>query len=1269
MVAAFAAHGVAPEGASQGRDMGWLIMISRTRRARLASALVLALAALSPAQNADVPAAPVITPSRVTDFVGNVSVTMDYSGNGDKILYTLNGGDPGSSLVKPDQYTGTPIPITETTTLRAVRVAKGQKSAMATGVYTQKQLPEPKAQYGGLLNFAETALCTLTVASPGIPSDIHYTWNGAAPTAADSAYSAPLYLNGTRTLKAAAFHDGYAASTVLSAPFIRVGKVATPAANPPSGSPFDAKTFPVVLTASATPGARFRYTLNPAAKAAAWLATSDTVWLVGNQIGAVTTLKAVAVKSPMIPSDTLTALYTYLPRLSKPVATPAEPDTFYDTVRVRLSADPGAVLHCTYDGKTIPTKDSPICDSVKLLDNTTTIKALAVKAPQQASEVLVAAYTLRLSKPNAKPPTTDFSDSLRILLSSPSPGAHIYYTLDGSKPTTPYDSGGFEITDSTSLRAIAVKSPETSLVAAFEYRKTATPAIPGPYFDPTGKDFHDSERVTLSTQDARDSIYYTFGDTVPDSKSGHLYKAPIPLYRSTRVNAFAYRGGSPASKVGSQNYTLIPSPPTAKPPGGSFPNSVEVLLSTTTRDAEIWFWYGTGGFDEKLSHQYTKDSHPKMFVSDHLKAVTITNADHKMSAEFNGDYTVFPFTESDTLRPGQSRTVEGGYVFTNSSSSPVNAKVASTDDSGIGGFAGLGLGVQLSSAGAALPVITYARKAGYHESLYRLGPDDRVEFVTADSSASLVKPGLYFAAVDTQPPVLKVVGEEVHYGDSTRIRLAVIDNIANPLCLLESASAPGFHALTDQDSSGDYVFKLKGASFAPLWFRARADDFTNKARFPADSGGTYFVQQAWSRFASPAVWNIGISQALPWDFVGVPSDTSTPLTVKKLKLENPGLPLAALIYSDGYIALKDEDRIPAGGFWIGSTRQASSLNFVNVISPSSGADGVFHIRVHPGWNSITNPSWEKLYWPISRGEARYSRRMVKSLYAFRPDSGTFDKTDSLEVWKGYYVHSFLTEDTVVGLLRTPAALPLARAAAPQGGRLELSFGSGVGLPLLLGAETYAQDGVSAEDEPQLPAWKGSAQLWSQRGARRLMTDVLRFDPQKVCKWTLVSDPGEATAGRSSALRLLAGAWPDGFEAWALSPARRVKTRLSQGVELPPGDADVPDTLSIFAGPAAKLAGVPELNGARESIGAPEWSLIPGRDVLLLKATVPQGARLRAELWTAAGRKLTDFDSGELGAGFHAFNLPLSGRSGLGFLRLRISTADGDAHFVRKLVLP
>ncbi len=129
------------------------------------------------------------------------------------------------------------------------------------------------------------------------------------------------------------------------------------------------------------------------------------------------------------------------------------------SVEINCPTD-GATIYYTIDGND-PTTESAVYSSAIAVNATTTIKAFAVKDGMTNSGVASATYTLKCATPTITVPSGAFLNTKEVTMSS-SDGASIYYTIDGSEPTsssTAYDpSNKPSISATTTLKAIATKS-------------------------------------------------------------------------------------------------------------------------------------------------------------------------------------------------------------------------------------------------------------------------------------------------------------------------------------------------------------------------------------------------------------------------------------------------------------------------------------------------------------------------------------------------------------------------------------------------------------------------------------------------------------------------------------------------------------------------------------------------------------------------------------------------------------------------------------------
>ncbi len=145
-----------------------------------------------------------------------------------------------------------------------------------------------------------------------------------------------------------------------------------------------------------------------------------------------------------------------------------------------------------------------------------------------------------------------------MTLTDSTPGATIYYTTNGTTPTTastPY-TGAIPVSTTTTINAIAVGGNfGPSAVASGTYTiRAATPSM-----SPTPYTYTTAQTVTLTDSTPGATIYYTTNGTTPTTASTP-YTGPITVSTTTTINAIAAGGSSGPSAVASGTYTVTPAP-------------------------------------------------------------------------------------------------------------------------------------------------------------------------------------------------------------------------------------------------------------------------------------------------------------------------------------------------------------------------------------------------------------------------------------------------------------------------------------------------------------------------------------------------------------------------------------------------------------------------------------------------------------------------------------------------------------------------------------
>jgi alpha-tubulin suppressor-like RCC1 family protein len=257
---------------------------------------------------------------------------------------------------------------------------------------------------------------------------LHYTANGADPTAADPvvASGGAVAVDRSLTLKVRASKPGSVTSPVASAAYEL--KVIQPTLAPSSGAYAGPQE---VLASTTTPGASIRVTVDGTEPSAASAPAAGAITV--SETG---TLKARAWKDGWTPSDTAYASYWITAgTVATPTIASGPATTGTALVTLHCSTD-DATLRYTRDG-TDPTMTSPVYRYPFLVTGTSTIKVRAYRPGFTASAI--ASVSLALDDPNVVPTPTirpaggQFAAGAMVTAQS-SGEATIRYTTDGRDP-------------------------------------------------------------------------------------------------------------------------------------------------------------------------------------------------------------------------------------------------------------------------------------------------------------------------------------------------------------------------------------------------------------------------------------------------------------------------------------------------------------------------------------------------------------------------------------------------------------------------------------------------------------------------------------------------------------------------------------------------------------------------------------------------------------------------------------------------------------------
>jgi hypothetical protein len=524
-------------------------------------------------------ATPVFSPVAGT-YTSVETVTISDATSGATIYYTTNGTTPttGSSVYS------SPLPVSTSQTIEAVAIASGYSlSAVSSAAYTIN-LPAAATPTFSPAAGAYGPAQTVTISDATSGATIYYTTNGTTPTVSSSVYSSAITVSATETLEAIAIASGYSQSAVGSAAYTINGAVAMPTFSPAAGAYGPAQT---VTISDTTSGATIYYTTNGTTPTTASSTYSSAI-----TVSATETLEAIAAKTGYSNSAVGSAAYTINGAVATPTFSPAA-GAYGPAQTVTISdTTSGATIYYTTNGTT-PTTASSTYSSAITVSATETLEAIAAKTGYSNSAVGSAAYTINgaVATPTFSPAAGTYSSTQTVTISDSTSGATIYYTTNGTTPTTASSTYSSAITVSATetLEAIAAKTGYTnSAVASAAY--TINGAVPTPTFSPVAGTYGPAQTVTISDSLSGSTIYYTTNGTTPTTASS-VYSSAITVSATKTLEAIAAKTGYSNSAVGSAAYTIngAVATPTFSPAAGTYSSAQTVTITDSTSGATIYY--------------------------------------------------------------------------------------------------------------------------------------------------------------------------------------------------------------------------------------------------------------------------------------------------------------------------------------------------------------------------------------------------------------------------------------------------------------------------------------------------------------------------------------------------------------------------------------------------------------------------------------------------------------------------------------------------------
>jgi hypothetical protein len=496
--------------------------------------------------------------------------------------------------------------------------------------------------------------------------------NGSTGCTTGTLFSGPITVSSSETIQAVAGGKGYNDSPVVSGNYVIQNSVGTPTFAPPAGT---YATAPSVVISDVTSNATIYYTTNGTSPT-----SSSTKYTVPITVNSMETLEAIAVATGNTDSAVASAAYTINPAtaVAAPTFSPAA-GTYTSAQSVTLSdATSGATIYYTTNGSA-PTTSSTQYTGPVTVGSTELLQAIAV-VTGGTSPIASASYTINLlavvATPTFSPAGGTYPSAQSVTISDATAGATIYYTTNGTAPTTSSTAytSPIAVSSSETVQAIAVATgDDTSAVASAVYTITPPTRAATPAFSPAAGTYTSTQSVTISDATAGATIYYTTNGTTPGTSST-AYTGPITVSATETLEAIAVATGDTDSTVASAVYTIstsqpVVSTPTFSPAAGTYSSAQTVTISDATAGATIYYTTD-GSAPTTSSTAYTAPI--TVSATDTVEAIAVATGDTN-SAVGSAAYTITGIPNFTLSVSPASLTVNAGAQGTITLSvTPVN---------------------------------------------------------------------------------------------------------------------------------------------------------------------------------------------------------------------------------------------------------------------------------------------------------------------------------------------------------------------------------------------------------------------------------------------------------------------------------------------------------------------------------------------------------------------------------------------------------------------
>ena len=443
----------------------------------------------------------------ITRVAGTNKVQMTTRTSGAKIYYTSDGLNPTiNSAVYAEE-----VVLTENCTLKAMAAdSLLYDSDVTTFAVDWFKVDQPVIAADGIF---------LTITAPKEGSKIYYTLDGSEPTTGSTLYEGTLTMKGSCTIKAIATYENFNNSSV--AVFNYYSSEYT------CGLPsFSREGNKVSIASAPAEGTTIYYTTDGTTPT-----TASSVFTEPIEVEQNITIKALATNDKLFTSDVADYEVNWF-KVETPVIA-------FDGIFATITCStPNSRIYYTLDGSS-PTAESLYYTDAITMTASCTVKAIAMRDNFNNSAVMSVSFD-KASNTISTPQFVRNGNEVTVKVTQ-TEGTTIYYTLDGTTPTTESTvyTTPVQVVENGTLKAMAT-NPKlfTSDVATYDvdWFKVTTPVLT-----------LNGNTLTMSCTTPDAVIYYEY-DEAPTTKSA-VYSAPITLVDNRMVYAMAVKNNFHDSEV------------------------------------------------------------------------------------------------------------------------------------------------------------------------------------------------------------------------------------------------------------------------------------------------------------------------------------------------------------------------------------------------------------------------------------------------------------------------------------------------------------------------------------------------------------------------------------------------------------------------------------------------------------------------------------------------------------------------------------------------